>query len=231
MSRSLAALAVASSLALAGCNYERLPTSFSLAQQSAAPGLTIQFAEAMRDPANMKFPPVTVRVLRVDDAAFRDGVFDLGQALDAADQTLAAAPDAANTIRDIPLNQRTRLVRIDAADPLLSSSKIYIAALVPWSERELARENYVERVGIFDEQGREISPYVADPALRVGGVERVPPDPNDPAAPRRAVLLDAAIVREQGISIEIDRGGVRVVPSTLRTREARAIDPANPPTR
>ncbi|HEX8876798.1 MAG TPA: hypothetical protein VF777_08630 [Phycisphaerales bacterium] len=221
---------LAASLALAGCNYERLPTSFDLARQSDQPGLVIQFAEAMRDPASMKFPPVTVRLLRVDDAAFRDGDFDLSLALDAAEQA-DQSQQSIDAVRDIPLNQRTRRVQLAPSDPILSATKVYVAALVPWSDREPPRENFVERVGIFDEQGREISPYVADPALRIGGVERVPPDPNDPAAPRRAALLDAALIRDKGLSLEIDRGGVRVVPSSLRVREARAIDPAAPSTR
>lgn len=216
------AAALISCLALAGCNYERLPTSFDLARQSEAPGLTVQFAEAMRDPANMKFPPVTVRLLRVDDDSIKDGSFDLGAALDAAE----ASPPDATRIRDIPLNQRQRLLRIDAGDTVLAGTKVFVAALAPWSDREEPRQNYVERVGIFDERGNEISPYVADPALRIGGVERVPPDPNDPSSPRRTALLDAATVRDRGVSLEIDRGGVRVVPSSLRVREPRALDPA-----
>ena len=217
---------VASSLVLAGCNYERLPTSFDLARQSDAPGLTVQFAEAMRDPVNMKFPPVTVRLLRVDEDAMQTGSFDLGAALDAALGAAEASPSADTLIRDIPLNQRRRIVRLEPGDPVLSGTRIFVAALAPWSDREPPRENYIERVGIFDEQGREISPYVADPSLRIGGVERSAPDPNDPAAPRRAALLDATIVREQGVSLEIDRGGLRVVPASLRVREARAVDPA-----
>jgi hypothetical protein len=222
MSRTLAALALTTSLALAGCNYERLPTSFDLARQNDTPGLTIQFAEAMRDPTSMKFPPVTVRLLRVDDEAMKDGELDLGAAIDAAEN---ASPDDAR-VRDVPLNQRQRLTRIEPGDPLLAGSRVFVAALAPWSDRDPPRENYVERVGIFDEQGREISPYVADPALRIGGAERVPPDPNEPSSPRRVALLDATIVRERGISLEIDRGGVRVVPASLRVREPRALDPA-----
>jgi hypothetical protein len=222
MSRTLAALALTTSLSLAGCNYERLPTSFDLARQNDTPGLTIQFAEAMRDPTSMKFPPVTVRLLRVDDEAMKDGELDLGAAIDAAEN---ASPDDAR-VRDVPLNQRQRLTRIEPGDPLLAGSRVFVAALAPWSDRDPPRENYVERVGIFDEQGREISPYVADPALRIGGAERVPPDPNEPSSPRRVALLDATIVRERGISLEIDRGGVRVVPASLRVREPRALDPA-----
>jgi hypothetical protein len=222
MSRTLAALALTTSLTLAGCNYERLPTSFDLARQNDTPGLTVQFAEAMRDPTSMKFPPVTVRLLRVDDEALKDGTFDLGAAIDAAEN---GSSDAAR-VRDVPLNQRSRLTRIEPGDPLLAGSRLFVAALAPWSDRDPPRENYVERVGIFDEQGREISPYVADPALRIGGAERVPPDPNEPSSPRRVALLDATIVRERGISLEIDRGGVRVVPASLRVREPRALDPA-----
>lgn len=222
MSRTLAALALTTSLSLAGCNYERLPTSFDLARQNDTPGLTVQFAEAMRDPTSMKFPPVTVRLLRVDDEAMKDGELDLGAAIDAAEN---ASPDDAR-VRDVPLNQRQRLTRIEPGDPLLAGSRVFVAALAPWSDRDPPRENYVERVGIFDEQGREISPYVADPALRIGGAERVPPDPNEPSSPRRVALLDATIVRERGISLEIDRGGVRVVPASLRVREPRALDPA-----
>ncbi|MBY0112418.1 MAG: hypothetical protein K2Y21_06325 [Phycisphaerales bacterium] len=218
--------ATVASLALAGCNYERLPTSFELARQNDTPGLTVQFAEAMRDPASMKFPPVTVRLLRVDESALRDGGVDLGQAIDAAEQSGAQSFDPLASTRDIALNQRTRRVRLEPGDPLFSSAKVYAAALVPWSDREPPRANYIERVGIFDEQGREISPYVADPALRIGGVERVPPDPNAPAPPRQAALIDAALIRDQGLIIEVDRGGVRVVPSSLRVREVRAIDPA-----
>jgi hypothetical protein len=227
MSRVLAALVLSSSLALIGCNYERLPTSFDLARQSDQPGLTVQFAEAMRDPSSLKFPPVTVRLLRVDESAMRDGAFDLGLALDAAEQSAAQNLDPLASVRDIPLNQRTRRVRLEPGDPLLASTKVYAAALVPWADREPPRENYVERVGIFDEQGREISPFVADPALRIGGIERVPPDPNEPTPPRHAALLDAALIRDHGLTIEVDRGGVRVVPSSLRVREARAIDPAS----
>lgn len=222
MSRTLAALALTTSLALAGCNYERLPTSFDLARQNDTPGLTVQFAEAMRDPTSMKFPPVTVRLLRVDDEAMKDGELDLGAAIDAAEN--GSSDDA--RVRDVPLNQRRRLTRIEPGDSLLAGKKVFVAALAPWSDRDPPRENYVERVGIFDEQGREISPYVADPALRIGGVERVPPDPNEPSSPRRVALLDAALVRERGISLEIDRGGVRVVPASLRVREPRALDPA-----
>lgn len=214
--------ALIASLTLFGCNYERLPTSFDLARQSDSPGLTVQFAEAMRDPSNMKFPPVTVRLLRVDDPALKDGAFDLGAALDAAE---SAPPDAVR-VRDIPLNQGHRLIRIEASDPILAGTKVFVSALAPWSDREEPRQNYVERVGIFDERGNEISPYVADPALRIGGVERVPADPNDPASPRRTALIDASVLRERGISLEIDRGGVRVVPSSLRVREPRALDPA-----
>lgn len=196
-------------LALSGCDYERLPKKFELVQGPDEPGLTVMYSEAMRDPANAKFPPVTVRLVGVTAESMPGGKIDLGSVVDAASKPNGPV------YYDISLNQNKRLVAIAPTDPIFSGPKVLAMASIAWAEPEEDRENFVERVGIFDEQGREISQYVALP----------PPPPGAKVQDRRAVLLTSDIVKRRGMVIEVDRQGVKALPAGLKVREARALEP------
>lgn len=196
-------------IALSGCDYERLPKKFELVQGPDEPGLTVMYSEAMRDPANAKFPPVTVRLVGVTADSMPGGKLDIGNVVD------AASKPSGPVYYDISLNQNKRLVVLAPTDPIFASPKVLAIASVAWAEPEEGRENYVERVGIFDEQGREISQYVALP----------PPPPSAKVQDRRAVLLSSDVVKRRGMVIEVDRQGVKALPAGLKVREARATEP------
>ncbi len=194
-------------LALGACDYERLPTKFHLTEVSAQPGLTVMYTESMRDPANAKFPPVTVRLIGVGEESMHGGKLDMSGAIDAA---MAGA-----RIRDIALNQDTRLVTIPPDDPLFTSPYVLGAAFLAWAGPQEPPVNYIEKQAVFDDKGNEIPEYLAAP------FEDQPPPPSPPPD-RRAVLISTDTLRTKGLVIEVDREGVKVVPSTLRLGEARA---------
>jgi len=197
-------------LALGACNYERLPEKFELVQGAPDPGLTVMYTESMRDPANSKFPPATVRLMGVQSSSVPNGRFDFSAAID------NAARSGGPLVQDVSLNQKTRLVKIPPTDPMFDSPYVFAAASLAWAAPEEPRDNYVERVGVFDEKGNEISPDVA-----------LPPVPNNvQKRDRRAALIHSETIRKTGIILEVDREGVKVVPSGLKVREARAIPPA-----
>lgn len=217
MTRTLAqALARAATLALGSltfglgaCNYERLPEKFELVQGAPDPGLTVMYTESMRDPANAKFPPATVRLMGVQSSSVPQGRFDFGAAID------NAARPGGPLVQDVSLNQSTRIFKIPPTDPLFNSPYVFAAASLAWAGPEESRDNYVERVGVFDEKGNEISPYVA-----------LPPVPNNvERRDRRAALIKSETIRKTGIILEVDREGVKVVPAGLKVREARAVPP------
>ncbi|MBX3379365.1 MAG: hypothetical protein KF805_04670 [Phycisphaeraceae bacterium] len=207
MKRTLALAAC--SLLIGACNYERLPEKFELVRGPDEPGLTVMYTESMRDPANAKFPPVTVRLMGVQSSSVPGGKFDFGSAID------NAARPGGPLIQDVSLNQRTRLFRIAPTDPIFESPYVFAAAALAWAAPEEPGTNYVERVGVFDEKGNEISPYVA-----------LPPVPNNVVArDRRAALIKSSSVRTAGVILEVDREGIKVVPAGLKVREARAVPP------
>lgn len=196
-------------LLLGACDYERLPQKFELVQGPPEPGLTVVYAEAMRDPANAKFPPVTVRLMGVQSSSLPGGKFDFGAAIDSADKPNGPL------VQDVSLNQRMRIFKIAPSDPIFESPYIFAAASLAWAAPEPPPENYVERIGVFDEKGNEISPYVA-----------LPPVPNNVVKQdRRAALIKSASVKASGVILEVDREGIKVVPAGLRVREARAVPP------
>ncbi|MGH7242325.1 MAG: hypothetical protein ACREJD_02780 [Phycisphaerales bacterium] len=210
MKRILAPVAGSFALALGACNYERLPEKFELVQGPAEPGLTVMYTESMRDPANAKFPPVTVRLMGVQSSSVPGGKFDFGSAIDNAQR--ANGPK----VQDIALNQRARLVKIAPTDPMFDGPYVFAAAALAWAGPEEPRDNYIEIVEVFDEKGHEIPPYIA-----------LPPVPNNvERRDRRAALITSASVRTNGVILEIDRAGVKVVPAGLKVREARAVPPA-----
>jgi len=197
-------------LALGACNYERLPEKFELVQGAPDPGLTVMYTESMRDPANAKFPPATVRLMGVQSSSMPQGRFDFGGAIDNASRP------GGPLVQDVALNQSTRLIKIGPSDPLFDSPYVFAAASLAWAGPEEPRDNYVERVGVFDDKGNEISPYVA-----------LPPVPNNvERRDRRAALIRSETIRKTGIILEVDREGVKVVPAGLKVREARAVPPA-----
>ncbi|MBL8886587.1 MAG: hypothetical protein JNK16_08000 [Phycisphaerales bacterium] len=196
-------------LAIGGCNYERLPEKFELVQGAPDPGLTVMYTESMRDPANAKFPPATVRLMGVQSSSLPQGRFDFSAAIDSASRS------GGPLVQDVSLNQTTRIFKVAPTDPLFNSPYVFAAASLAWAGPEEPRENYVERVGVFDEKGNEISPYVA-----------LPPVPNNvERRDRRAALIKSETIRKTGIILEIDREGVKVVPAGLKVREARAVSP------
>ena len=210
MKRTLAVAACSCSLTLGACDYERLPTKFHLIEVSAQPGLTVMYTESMRDPANANFPPVTVRLIGVAEESMHDGKFDMSGAID------AAMASGGTRIRDIALNQGTRLVTIPPDDPLFASPYVLGAAFLAWAGPEAPPVNYIEKPAVFDDKGNQISEYVAAP------FEDQPPPPSPPPD-RRAVLISTEKVRTKGLVLEVDREGVKVLPSSLRLGEARAI--------
>ncbi|MFO0862100.1 MAG: hypothetical protein U0570_16280, partial [Phycisphaerales bacterium] len=193
--RFLAACSVLS-LALTGCNYEQLPEKFELVSGPDEPGLTVMYTESMRDPANAKFPPVTVRLMGVQTSSLPGGKFDFGAAIQAAEQPNGPL------VQDIGLNQKRRLVKVPPTDPMFNSPYVFSAAALAWAAPEEPGVNYVERVGVFDEKGNEISPFVA----------AAPPPNNAVVQDRRAVLIRSSTVKEKGLILEVDRAGVKVVP-------------------
>lgn len=209
--KSIFALCVAS-VVLGACNYERLPEKFELVRGPDEPGLTVMYTESMRDPANAKFPPVTVRLMGVQSSSMPGGRFDFGGAIDNASRP------GGPRVQDVALNQRARLVKIPPSDPLFDSPYVFAAAALAWAAPEQAETNYVERVEVFDESGKEISPYVA-----------LPPVPNNvEVRDQRAALVKSSVVRTAGIILEVDRAGIKVVPAGLKVREARAVPPPEP---
>jgi hypothetical protein len=146
--------------------------------------------------------------LGVTDDSMREGKFDLASAVSEAER--AGGPP----VVDVTLNQQTRLVFIPPGNALFDNPQVLAAASIPWAPGEPPAQNYVERVGVFDEKGHEISPYVAEA-----------PPVQPPHTDRRAVLLSSQSVRSKGLVLEVDREGVRALPSGLRVREARAVPP------
>ncbi|MBN8596314.1 MAG: hypothetical protein J0L78_01440 [Planctomycetes bacterium] len=211
MTRTTACTLVIGSLAftLGGCNYERLPEKFELVQGSPEPGLTVMYTESMRDPANAKFPPATVRLMGVQSSSLPQGRFDFGAAID------SASKPGGPLVQDVAMNQRVRLFKIPPTDPIFESPYVFAAASLAWAGPDEPQENYVERIGVFDDKGNEISPYVA-----------LPPVPNNvERRDRRAALMKSETIRKTGLILEVDREGVKVVPSGLKVREARAVPP------
>ena len=205
----LGATLLAALCSVSGCrvDYEHLPQKFELAKGPDQPGLTIMYSEAMRDPANNKFPPVTVRLIGVSQELMHS---------DSLDVTAVVADDVARPdVRriDIPLNQDRRIATIGPTDSLFSEQYVFAAAAVAWAAPEGEPQNYVERFAVFDEKGREISQFVAEPR----------PEPAPPGPDRRAVLVTSAAVKRQGVVLEVDRAGVKAVPAGLKLREARAL--------
>lgn len=205
-------------LVAAGCRYERLPEHFELPAHADQPGLSVSYSEAMRDPTSMRFPPVTVRLFRVDNLtstptsapAPAPAPGTPGDApeselnLEALRAQLASIPP--EYVLDLPLHQRQRTHRLDPGHPILQGEAVFVAAAVPWAAPPQTPANLVEREGLIDDEGRELSPFVAQP----------PPDDQATRPDRRSALLRSATVRSRGIVLEIDREGVRVLPSGLR---------------